>query len=64
MKRNLKQKRSVRIQRNVKKLFLLCIKVNLSIPILEQPWSSGCWRREFADMAAQFHRVRTDGCAW
>ena len=58
-----KMRRSIRIQKNVVKLYLLCITENLSSPVLEQPWTSGSWKHEFRRLRDQFNLTRTDGCA-
>ena len=63
-KKKEKMRRSIRIQRNVVKLYLLCLAEGLSSPVLEQPWTSGSWKREFRRLRDQFHLTRTDGCAW
>ena len=46
-KKKEKMRRSIRIQRNVEKLYLLCITEGLSSPLLEQPWTCASWKREF-----------------
>ena len=63
-RRQKKKQRSDRINANVKKLYLACVREGLSTPVLEQPTSCESWRRTFKNFKEQFGSAETHGCSW